>query len=243
MQDRIGQPENKNTSEIEPIPLLFSLKKKNELFLGKMGKILACKQASAVDAETEAGQTTDRELISMCQQGDRDCFRLLYQRYQQRVRSTLYQLCGSASLDDLVQEVFLKAWKGLPKLKNPQYFSTWLYRISWNVATDRRRKLAKGQARTSLSENSWEKELNSNKLLSRESTPDLMQLHYQDLVQRGLDNLSFEHRAVLVLHDLEDLPQRQIAEILNIPVGTVKSRLFHARNSLKKFLERQGISL
>jgi len=207
-----------------------------------MGKILACKQASAVDAEAEAG-TTDRELIFLCQQGDRDCFRLLYQRYQQRVRSTLYQLCGSASLDDLVQEVFLKAWKGLPKLKKAQYFSTWLYRISWNVATDRRRKLAKGKDRTSLSENSWEKELNSNKLASRESTPDLMQLHYQDLVQRGLDSLSFEHRAVLVLHDLEDLPQKQVAEILNIPLGTVKSRLFHARNSLKKFLERQGISL
>ncbi|MEL6927754.1 MAG: RNA polymerase subunit sigma, partial [Cyanobacteria bacterium J06600_6] len=61
-----------------------------------MGKILACKQASAVDAETETGQTTERELIFLCQQGDRDCFRLLYQRYQHRVRSTLYQLCGSA---------------------------------------------------------------------------------------------------------------------------------------------------
>ena len=69
-----------------------------------------------------------------------------------------------------------------------------------------------------------------------------MQLHYRDLVHRGLNNLSFEHRAVLVLHDLEDLPQKQVAEILNVPVGTVKSRLFHARNSLKKFLEQQGIS-
>jgi len=208
-----------------------------------MGKMLACQQASAVDAESETGKATDQELIFLCQQGDRDCFRLLYQRYQQRVRSTLYQLCGSASLDDLVQEVFLKAWKGLPKLKTTKYFSTWLYRISWNVATDQRRKLAKGKDRTSLNDKIWDKELNEPKLTSRESTPDLMQLHYQDLVQRGLNNLSFEHRAVLVLHDLEDLPQKQVAEILNIPVGTVKSRLFHARNSLKKFLEQQGISL
>jgi len=207
-----------------------------------MGKILACLQASAVDAELETGEATDRELIVLCQQGDRDCFRLLYQRYQQRVRSTLYQLCGSASLDDLVQDVFLKAWKGLPKLKNAKYFSTWLYRISWNVATDRRRKLAKGK-NLAIGDKIWEKELNEPKLTSTESTPDLMQLHYQDLVQRGLNNLSFEHRAVLVLHDLEDLPQKQVAEILNIPVGTVKSRLFHARNSIKKFLEQQGISL
>lgn len=206
-----------------------------------MIKILACEQASATDTESER-KATDQELIRLCQQGDRDCFRLLYQRYQQRVRSTLYQLCGSASLDDLVQEVFLKVWKGLPKLKNAKYFSTWLYRISWNVATDRRRKLARGQEKTSLNEQTLEKQV-SDKSINVDSAPDLMQLHYQDLVQRGLSSLSFEHRAVLVLHDLEDLPQKQVGEILNIPVGTVKSRLFHARNSLKKFLEQQGISL
>ena len=208
-----------------------------------MGEILAGERASAVDAESETGVLTDQELILLCQQGDRDSFRLLYQRYQQRVRSTLYQLCGSSLLDDLVQEVFLKAWKGLPKLKTSKYFSTWLYRISWNVATDRRRQLAKGQEKTSLNENSWEKEqLNYSKLSNDQNTPDLMHLHYQDLVRRGLEHLSFEHRAVLVLHDLEDLPQKQVAEILNIPVGTVKSRLFHARNLLKKFLEQQGLS-
>jgi RNA polymerase sigma-70 factor, ECF subfamily len=209
-----------------------------------MSKILACEQASEIDARSAAGLVTEQELIFLCQQGDRDCFRLLYQRYQQRVRSTLYQLCGSALLDDLVQEVFLKAWKGLPKLKTAKYFSTWLYRISWNVATDQRRKLARGLEKTSLNEKAWEKEeLDSTKFTNAESAPDLMQLHYQDLVQRGLSNLSFEHRAVLVLHDLEDLPQKQVAEVLNVPVGTVKSRLFHARNSLRDFLEQQGISL
>jgi RNA polymerase sigma-70 factor, ECF subfamily len=238
---------------IEPIPAMLSLKNQNQsIILDKMGKMLAYEQASEIDVNTETETetpsatelATEQELILLCQQGDRDCFRLLYQRYQQRVRSTLYQLCGSASLDDLVQEVFLKAWKGLPKLKNPKYFSTWLYRISWNVATDQRRKLARNQEKTSLNAKTWEKEeLSTTKLTDTESAPDLMQLHYQDLVQRGLNNLSFEHRAVLVLHDLEDLPQKQVAEILNIPVGTVKSRLFHARNSLKHFLEQQGISL
>lgn len=209
-----------------------------------MGKILACEQAIGTDAESATKTITEQELIFLCQQGDRDCFRLLYQRYQQRVRSTLYQLCGSALLDDLVQEVFLKAWKGLPQLKTAKYFSTWLYRISWNVATDQRRKLARGEEKNSLNGKTWEKEvLDYSKSNQVESAPDLMQLHYQDLVHRGLNNLSFEHRAVLVLHDLEDLPQKQVAQVLNVPVGTVKSRLFHARNSLKKFLEQQGISL
>ncbi|MEM9509554.1 MAG: sigma-70 family RNA polymerase sigma factor [Cyanobacteria bacterium P01_E01_bin.35] len=208
-----------------------------------MGKILACEQASASETESETGAPSEQELIWLCQQGDRAGFRLLYQRYQQRVRSTLYQLCGSASLDDLVQEVFLKAWKGLPKLRTPKYFSTWLYRISWNVATDQRRKLARIKEKISINENSWEKEPQiPGKLIDVQDSPNLMHLHYRDIVQRGLSNLSFEHRAVLVLHDLEDLPQKQVAEILNVPVGTVKSRLFHARNSLKKFLEQQGIS-
>ena len=197
---------------------------------------------SPVDIDSEPQVQTEQELIWLCQQGDRACFRLLYQRYQQRVRSTLYQLCGASSLDDLVQEVFFKAWKGLPRLKTPKYFATWLYRISWNVAADRRRKLAIDRESTSLNDN-WDKNsLNYSKLSDLQNTPDLMHLHYQDLVQRGLNSLSFEHRAVLVLHDLEDLPQKQVAEILDVPVGTIKSRLFHARNALKKFLEQQGIS-
>ncbi len=209
-----------------------------------MSKLLASERASAADAESETRVPTEQELIWLCQQGDRDCFRLLYQRYQHRVRSTLYQLCGSSLLDDLVQEVFLKAWKGLPKLKTPKYFSTWLYRISWNVATDQRRKLAMVQEKTNLDEKTWAKEqLNQSILSDVQDTPDLMHLHYQDIVQKGLNNLSFDHRAVLVLHDLEDIPQKQVAEILDIPVGTVKSRLFHARSLFKKFLEQQGISL
>ncbi|MGF1539238.1 MAG: sigma-70 family RNA polymerase sigma factor [Pleurocapsa sp.] len=210
-----------------------------------MIEVLASNQASFIEGESETQVETERELILRCQHGDRDSFRLLYRRYQKRVRSTLYQLCGNAALDDLVQEVFLRAWKGLPNLQKIEYFSTWIYRISWNVATDRRRQLAKNRDFTygiaKLSHDDYEfnpKEHPSDV----QDTPDLMRLHYQDLVQRGLDSLSFDHRCVLVLHDLEDLPQKQVAKILDIPVGTVKSRLFHARSCLKKFLQQQGIS-
>ncbi|BAZ45582.1 group 4 sigma-70 RNA polymerase sigma factor H [Chondrocystis sp. NIES-4102] len=208
--------------------------------------MLTSNQTSKANVKSATGVQTEQELqklIKLCQQGDKQSFRVLYQHYQQRVRSTLCQLCGTSALDDLVQEVFLKAWKGLPQLKTTKYFSTWLYRISWNVAIDQRRKLSQGVDKTSLNEN-WEQEPSSysKDLESLQDTPDIMHLHYQDLVRRGLDNLSFEHRAVLVLHDLEDLPQKQVADILDIPVGTVKSRLFHARNLFKKFLEQQGIS-
>ncbi|MCU0537655.1 MAG: sigma-70 family RNA polymerase sigma factor [Hydrococcus sp. Prado102] len=191
-------------------------------------------------ADNQAG-TTDAELVIQCQRGDRTAFRQLYRRYQQRVRSTLYQLCGSEMLDDLVQEVFLRVWKGLPNLQKPSYFSTWLYRISWNVATDRRRQLAKTRPEGELYEETSEDDSPMSKIASRpQDTPDLMKLHYQDLVQRSLECLSLEHRVVLVLHDLEDLPQKEVAKILNLPLGTVKSRLFYARHEIRKFLQQQG---
>lgn len=179
-------------------------------------------------------EENDQVLIRRCLQGDTQTFRLLYRRHQQRVRSVLYQLCGQASLDDLVQEVFLRAWKGLPKFQQTAKFSTWLHRIAWNVAYDQRQGLAQGRTRLQII---------GNAAAVQQDAPDLMHLHYQDLVQRGLEQLSLDHRSVLVLHDLEEFPQKEVAEILNVPVGTVKSRLFHARAALRQFLQREGVQL
>jgi RNA polymerase sigma-70 factor (ECF subfamily) len=179
----------------------------------------------------------DSELVQQCQQGNSQSFRQLYRRYLPRVRSTLYPLCGAQSLDDLVQEVFLRAWKGLPQLREASQFSTWLYRICWNVASDQRRQFAQQRSFNSkliATANTLSVQENSS------TAPDLMNLHYQDLIQRGLQQLSLDHRAVLVLHDLEDIPQKEVAQILGIAVGTVKSRLFHARLSLRQFIEQQG---
>lgn len=184
----------------------------------------------------DSTNTSDQELVIKCKLGDSNSFRILYQRYQQRVRATLYQLCGEDMLDDLIQEVFLRAWKGIPKLRQVNYFSTWIYRISWNVANDQRKQFIKNKQQKQIYENN--STLNNNL-----NQTGLLKLHYQDLVQRGLQNLSLDHRAVLVLHDLEDLPQKEVANILDIPLGTVKSRLFNARKSLRIFLEKQGVSL
>ncbi len=173
-------------------------------------------------------------LVRQCLQGDSHSFRVLYQLHQQRVRAILYQLCDPFVLDDLVQDVFLKAWKGLPKFRQTAKFSTWLYRIAWNVAADYRQSAAKGKTRT--------QELTKHAIASQDA-PDMMHLHYQDMVQRGLESLSFDHRTVLVLHDLEEVAQKEIADILDIPLGTVKSRLFHARVAMRQFLEKAGIQL
>jgi RNA polymerase sigma-70 factor (ECF subfamily) len=173
----------------------------------------------------------DGELVRRCCQGDEQSFRELYRRYQGKVRATLYQLCGGEVLDDLVQETFLRVWRGLPKLRSPDYFSTWLYRIVWNVATDKRREFAKSaDLRAKLQPE------------PPVQASDLMELHYRDWVEQALQDLKLDFRSVIVLHDLEDLPQKEVADILGIPVGTVKSRLFHGRKLVRQYLEQQGVT-
>ncbi len=186
----------------------------------------------------------DLNLVQACLQNNPHSFKQLYQRHHHKVRSTLYQLCGADGLDDLVQDVFLRAWKGLAKFRQTSQFSTWLYRIAFNVASDRRKALAKMRSRQITVEAEQLENFADNAIIREDDwQAGLTQMHYQDIMQRGLAKLSEDHRTVLVLHDLEELPQKDIAAILSIPVGTVKSRLFHARSAIKKFLEAQGVEL
>jgi RNA polymerase sigma-70 factor (ECF subfamily) len=113
-------------------------------------------------------------------------------------------------------------------------FHTWLYRITLNVAADYQRQCA--QKRSQM-------ETLTQASSDRVAAPDWLHLHYEEVVRQGLETLSFDHRTVLVLHDLESLPQKEISEILGIPVGTVKSRLFHARAALRRYFEQQGVTL
>jgi len=186
-----------------------------------------------VSSDRPQGES-DHHLVQRCLRGDTRCFQQLYSRHQQRVRSILYQLCDASALDDLVQEVFLRAWKGLPKFRQTAQFSTWVYRIAWNVASDQRRSAAQGRSRLQAI---------SRQTSTQQDDPGVMHLHYQDLVRRGLESLSFDHRTILVLHDLEEVPQKEVAELLEIPVGTVKSRLFHARAAMRQFLQKEGVQL
>ena len=176
---------------------------------------------------------SDAALIQACQNGDREAFRGLYRRHQRFVRTTLYHLCDPDTLDDLVQDVFLRAWKGLGSMRQQAQFSTWLYRIAWNVGADYRRRMAKTRAQ--------QEQL--FQLAEIGSSPALQELHHQDLVQRGLQHLTDEHAMILILNDLQELPQPQIARILNIPVGTVKSRVFNARAQLRQFFQQEGVAL
>jgi RNA polymerase sigma factor (sigma-70 family) len=183
--------------------------------------------------QSTADLRSDAALIQACRNGDGEAFRWLYRRHQRLVRSMLQPLCDPSTLDDLVQEVFLRAWKGLGRMQQQSQFSTWLYRIAWNVGADYRRRMVQSRSR--------QEQL--RQLPTEFSATAWQDLHHRDLVCRGLQSLSNEQAMLIVLNDLQEVPQAEIAGILEIPVGTVKSRLFYARAALRKFFKKEGISL
>lgn len=163
-------------------------------------------------------------------------FRSFYNTHSSLVRRVAFQIAGRSlqgpALDDLVQEAFVKIWRGLDEFRNASEVTTWIYRITTNAALDHLKSLKR---RKENLEGEWpELEENRNRL-------DDVQIA-RDLVQRGLETLSEDHRVILVLVFIHERPLLEVAEILSIPEGTVKSRLSSAKSAFLKYLESKGVS-
>ncbi len=174
----------------------------------------------------------DDALITMFIQGDERAFRFLVERYQERIRNLIFSILRNEELvDDLAQEVFVKAFQALPTFRFESSFYTWLYRIAVNKCRDelRRKKL-----RSFFSFQSLDNGVRSD-LEHRLSSPPPTH-EAKDLVTLGLQSLSEHHRTVIVLKDVEGFSYEEIADILQVEVGTVKSRLSRARNALRDIL-------
>jgi len=176
----------------------------------------------------------DAELIRQAQAGAVEAFAELVARYQDRLYNVCYRLCHDrAAALDLTQTAFLKALEALPRFGGRARFYTWLYRIAVNLAVSERRR-----RREILT--SWETQdgrvFQPAGLAQVGALRGLEEQERQAQVQAALDELEPEFRAAVVLRDIEGLDYRQIAEILGVPVGTVKSRIFRARSALRRFL-------
>lgn len=158
-------------------------------------------------------------------------FSALYREYRGLVRSVLFKISGPADLDDLVQETFVHIWKGYSKFKQSSKLKTWIYRITVNVAVDSYRKNKKRGLEVVLDPERQESHSGANQIVCK------------DLVQKGLTCLKPSHRAVLVLHCMEDIPLKEVAEILKTSIGTIKSRLFYAKKIMLEFLQKNGVKL
>jgi RNA polymerase sigma-70 factor (ECF subfamily) len=180
----------------------------------------------------------DGRLIAECLAGDQGAFGVLVGRYQDRLFNTVYRLLDNLEdAQDVTQESFVSAYQSLASFKGDAQFFTWLYRIAVNAAISlRRRKRAtisldstKGQPLSIQPvDESWDSQPGAS----------LERLENEEQLRWALSRLSVEHRAVIVLKDIEDLRYEEIAEILKVPMGTVRSRLHRARLELRELLER-----
>ncbi len=178
----------------------------------------------------------DRRLITDCLKGRTAAYGELVRRYQDRLFNAVYRLLdNSEDAQDVVQEAFISAYQSLASFKGDAKFFTWLYRIAMNAAISHRRK---HKFAVSLETGSKNELLIDPLDQSAYSQPgDLLeQLEEENRLKSALNRLSPEHRAVLILKDIDGQKYEEIAEIMQVPVGTVRSRLHRARLELRDLL-------
>lgn len=180
-------------------------------------------------------------LIQRALRGDETAYQELMAKYYQGIYALINQIIKNREeTEDLVQDTFMKAFRALPDFDPKYAFSTWLYKIAYNncIDTIRKRKLKMISLDHPVREDENQSPLSSeikNEELSPEET--LLYSEKQKYIQRAIEKLPEIYRKVIVLRHQEELSYEQISEILHLPVGTVKARIFRAREILKKALK------
>ncbi len=183
----------------------------------------------------------DTALIERSRAGDVAAFEPLVEKYRQRVWRLAYNLLRDREEAwDVAQEAFIRAYQALPSFRGQSAFYTWLYRIVMNVAADRARSRgARGRAfgTERVPEEDWERVLPDQR--GADDSPDAVAARgeQRQKIMQALDALPEHHRRIVVLSDLEGLSYREIADTLEIPMGTVMSRLHNARKRLREALK------
>lgn len=182
--------------------------------------------------------TDDRRLIAECLAGHTPAFGALVRRYQDRLFNALLRVVDNAEdAADVVQEAFLNAYQSLNSFKGDSEFFTWLYRIAFNAAISLRRKR---RALLSLDGGPGEKTVEPEDPNEYTRPGVMLERSEEDAhLMAALGRLSPEHRVVLVLKDLEGQKYEDIAAVLDVPIGTVRSRLHRARLELRDLLNNK----
>jgi RNA polymerase sigma-70 factor (ECF subfamily) len=181
----------------------------------------------------------EMDLVRRAQLGDLKAYDELVQRYQERIYATIYHMTSNhEDANDLAQDSFIKAYQALKSFKGGSSFYTWLYRIAVNK-TINFLKQRKNRTHMSLNDLDFNTENNPDLVaLISENTPrrDAGLKELQEKLNAALLKLSEPHRLVVVLHDVQGQSHEEIAEIMDCNIGTVRSRLFYARQQLQSLL-------
>jgi RNA polymerase sigma-70 factor (ECF subfamily) len=167
-----------------------------------------------------------QELVERARQGDRDAFAQLAAAKVDRLHAIARLTLRDPDLaEDVVQEALVRCWQQLPRLRDPERFDAWLYRILMRAAVDEHRRSRRFE--TSVDNVSAEPSVGdtSHRVAQR------------DELEQAFRGLSLDHRAIVVMRHFADLPMPEVAEALGIPLGTAKSRYHHAMNALRASLE------
>lgn len=199
-------------------------------------------------SKAEAGSIDEKErdalLVGRARGGDQDAYRELVELYQNRAHAIALGIVGNHhDAEDLVQQAFLKAYRSLSSFRGQSSFYTWLYRIIFNLSIDLSRKAYRKSERgyedaSAIDSLAQQTGRDPGKYLSHVDTPDerLRRQEVRDRFRQALSKLSPEHRAVIVLREIEGLSYNEISDVVGCSKGTVMSRLHHARKRMQAML-------
>jgi RNA polymerase sigma-70 factor, ECF subfamily len=175
----------------------------------------------------QRGRILDRELVERAQRGDESAFAALAVRIADRLYAVAYHILGDADrADDAAQQAMIEIWRHLPELQDPDRFQVWSHRVVVNAAYAEGRRLK-----------SWALKVKAVTIESPTSPDVATGVADRDQLTRGFRRLPIDHRAVLVLKHFAGLSNEEVAEALEIPVGTVRSRLHYSIRTLRAALD------
>jgi len=181
----------------------------------------------------------DQALVEKVQRGDKHAFDLLVKKYQHRIMNVLSRyLHNPDDVKDITQEAFIKAYRALPTFRGDSAFYTWLYRIAINTAKNylvaQSRRPTQG-----LVDNQEAEQYDNADLLRENATPErlLQKEQVQAVIHKAFEDLPDDLRTAISLRELEGMSYEEIADAMDCPIGTVRSRIFRAREAIDKKLE------
>ncbi len=202
-----------------------------------MGPMQAIALEAPVEPPPAVAPTDDRSLVRQAQQGDLSAFDELIRRYQERIYGAVYHMTSNhEDANDLTQETFLKAYKALPSFKGDSAFFTWVYRIAVNKTINFLKQRKNRHNNLSLNDLDFNAEHDPDLVaLISDKTPrrDCSLGELQEKLNDAMQKLSDTHRLVVTLHDVQGLSHDEIGKIMDCNAGTVRSRLFYARQQLQ----------